>query len=948
MRTIIAGSRSVTDLAEVEAAVRECGWWPTVVLSGRAPGADMLGEAWAGAHGIGVEPYPADWAAKPRTAGHTRNTLMAERADALVAVWDGSSPGTRDMIAKAQARGLRLHVRTVAGAAVPPPPVAPGALLAGARLPAGLSYATVLPDLDFETYSAAGHVWDAARKRWVPPPGAKTKGLNVVGAAAYSEHPSCEVLCLHYDLKDGKGRRGWRPGAPLPADLFDHIARGGLIEAWNVGFERWIWRNVCVARMGWPAVRPEQWRCAMAKSRAHAGPGKLEVFGEVFALATRKDADGKRLLDKFSMPRNPTKLDDRLRVLPVWDEGARLHALHHTTGWNFKETGPALDKRIAANVRAREKQIVEDHADALRLYSYNETDIASEAEASAITPDLSDDELAYWQDDQTINVRGVRIDLAGVEDCIAIIEQALKRYGDELEALAGCQPSELQQLKGWLHAQGVHLDSMDEDAVETALKGPLPDQARRALEIRAAVGSASVKKVYAMRNSATLAGRLHDLYTYHGARTGRPTGQGPQPTNLPKAGPLSYRCGFRLEGGKEEPLPEGGCGHFHGAHAMRCGWCGKATLRGPKDAREWNPGAMEDALVAIRSRSLGFVQWIWGDAMHSVAGVLRGLFVASEGHDFVSSDFTAIEGVDIACLAGEKWRIEAYANDEPMYLLSAERMFGVSVAEMKAYAKANGQHHPLRQKGKGGELGLGFGGWIAALRQFDVDGTDDELKDVVLKWRAASPAIEWFWGGQTKGAADGVRVNAGVLSHGDRWNRTPEFFGLEGMAVCAVLAPGTEYPVMRLDGTHSGVSYLVRDDVLYCRVPSGGLITYHRPRLAPSPQDWRGLSLTYEGWNSNQKKGPTGWMRMPLYGGLAAENVTQKVARDKQMGAIRRCEAAGYAVVMHTYDEIVAEVPEGVGSVGQLEALMTHPDPWNSGWPIKAAGGWRAKRYRKG
>jgi hypothetical protein len=260
-------------------------------------------------------------------------------------------------------------------------------------------------------------------------------------------------------------------------------------------------------------------------------------------------------------------LDDRLRVLPVWDEGARLHALHHTTGWNFKETGPALDKRIAANVRAREKQIVEDHADALRLYSYNETDIASEAEASAITPDLSDDELAYWQDDQTINVRGVRIDLAGVEDCIAIIEQALKRYGDELEALAGCQPSELQQLKGWLHAQGVHLDSMDEDAVETALKGPLPDQARRALEIRAAVGSASVKKVYAMRNSATLAGRLHDLYTYHGARTGRPTGQGPQPTNLPKAGPLSYRCGFRLEGGKEEPLPEGGCGHFHGAHA---------------------------------------------------------------------------------------------------------------------------------------------------------------------------------------------------------------------------------------------------------------------------------------------------------------------------------------------------------------------------------------------
>ncbi|RVU45331.1 hypothetical protein [Rubrivivax rivuli] len=193
-----------------------------------------------------------------------------------------------------------------------------------------------------------------------------------------------------------------------------------------------------------------------------------------------------------------------------------------------------------------------------------------------------------------------------------------------------------------------------------------------------------------------------------------------------------------------------------------------------------------------------------------------------------------------------------------------------------------------------------------------------------------------------------IRLNAGLISYADRWDRTPEFFGLEGMAVCAVLTPGIEFEVLRLDGTSSGVSYLMKGDVLYCKVPSGGLITYHRPRLAPSPQEWRGLSLSYEGWNSNQKKGPTGWMRMPLYGGLAAENVTQKVARDKQMGAIRGCENAGYRVAMHTYDEIVAEVPEGVGSVEQLEALMVKPDPWNVGWPIKAAGGWRAKRYRKG
>ena len=84
-------------------------------------------------------------------------------------------------------------------------------------------------------------------------------------------------------------------------------------------------------------------------------------------------------------------------------------------------------------------------------------------------------------------------------------------------------------------------------------------------------------------------------------------------------------------------------------------------------------------------------------------------------------------------------------------------------------------------------------------------------------------------------------------------------------------------------------------------------------------------------------------------GPFIVHNCVQKTARDKQMGAIRRCEASGrFPVVMHTYDEIVAEVPIGTGSVMDLESLMTSPDSWNAGWPIKAAGGWVGRRYRKG
>jgi DNA polymerase len=439
------------------------------------------------------------------------------------------------------------------------------------------------------------------------------------------------------------------------------------------------------------------------------------------------------------------------------------------------------------------------------------------------------------------------------------------------------------------------------------------------------MASASVKKVYAIKHQTGPDGRLRDLYTFHGARTGRPTGNGPQPTNLPKHGPNVVKC----------PA----CGRWHGAHSLWCMWCFTFTLRAP-GGKEWNPDAMEDALAAISFRSLDYLESLFGDALKTVAGVLRGRFVAGPGKSVVSSDFTAIEGVVVACLAGEQWRIDAFAQDRSLYLESASRAFGLSIADMERHKAETGQHHPMRQVGKCMELGLGFGGWINALRQFDVDGTDDELKGYVLAWRAASRNIEWFWGGQKKGPADMIRGVPGA----DRWDRTPELFGLEGAAVNAVMNPGVEYPVARLDGKASGVSYLMHGDALYCRVPSGGLITYHRPRLMPAEKDWRGLEFTYEGWNSNQKYGPPGWMRMSCYSGKFCENVVQKVARDIQMNAIARCEDAGHEVVLHTYDEIVAEAE---CSVEELEALMTKPLPWTESWPIKAAGGWRGRRYRK-
>ena len=110
MRTIIAGSRTATDYTYLCRAIESVYWWPSVVLSGTARGADKMGERWANHNSIPIERYPADWDRYGRSAGYRRNVDMARNAEALIALWDGQSRGTKHMIDIGCGAGLVVFV----------------------------------------------------------------------------------------------------------------------------------------------------------------------------------------------------------------------------------------------------------------------------------------------------------------------------------------------------------------------------------------------------------------------------------------------------------------------------------------------------------------------------------------------------------------------------------------------------------------------------------------------------------------------------------------------------------------------------------------------------------------------------------------------------------------------------------------------------------------------
>ena len=761
-----------------------------------------------------------------------------------------------------------------------------------------------LATLDVESFSLAGFRWDDATQSWKGPPGAPQgkKGLPVIGAFVYWEHPTATVLMLSYKLPGDAAVSRWRPGEPLPYRLFDYLAAGGQIEFHSAMFEKLAWWHCLQKRHGFPPLNHAQVHCSYATAHVNGYPAGLEDLGPALFTDTRKDARGKALMDVFSKPRKPTKADARTIIYPDDPKPVKFQGAMHVPAQLFEW-----------------------------YHEYCDRDVLTEEDASGRMEPMTPAEREAWLLDQDMNWRGIAIDRKGVRDCIAVLEQAMARYGRECtEITGGTGPSQVQALIGWIRGRGVwgieSFDSKKSPVEEQLKRDDLPPDVRRVLEIRSLVGSAGVKKLYAMENRTSCDDRLRGLFIHHGTRTGRPTGEGVQSTNLVKIGPKlawSSCCNRPVQ-------PD----------AAHCPWCGAYDPATMKKGR-WAVEMVDYVLEIMACRSLDMVEAFFGDAVLCIQGCIRPLLIAGPGMDLIASDYSAIEAVVAACITGEQWRIDTFKAKRDIYLESAAKITGRTYEFYIEYFEQHGEHHPDRQLvGKVAELALGFGGWIGSWRNFDPDAdnkTDGEISPIIVAWRDASPRIVDMWGGQRR--KDPIT---------GWW--CDELYGIEGAFINAVQNPGMEFKAGVL--SFRMTAPFGRYDRVKMRLPSGRELTYHEPILSPSDRRFGTLSISYMTDNSNPKYGPMGWVRMETWGSRIFENAVQAIAHDYMRGARKRLTAAGYPIVQEVYDEAVAEVPIGWGSVEEVEAIMGAGEDWGflpngERWPIRASGGWRGKRYRK-
>lgn len=496
--------------------------------------------------------------------------------------------------------------------------------------------------------------------------------------------------------------------------------------------------------------------------------------------------------------------------------------------------------------------------------TYNGQDVVAEMEIERRLSVFSVPDFVQkqWETDLLINARGVAVDMDFCEGALELGETIRAQLTDEAVQLSGLQnPNSVKQLARWLSAEtGDDITSLRKETIKELLGRDNADHVQRMLEIRQELGKTSTKKYDAIEAAVCDDGRVRGLLQFYGAnRTGRWAGRLVQVQNLPR----TYT----------EPL--------------------------------------EFARELVKGRKLDALRTVYGSPNDTLSQLIRTAFVAAPGNVLIDADFSAIEARVISWLADEEWRLEVFRTHGKIYEASASQMFGVPLERIK---KGNPEYS-LRQRGKVAELALGYQGGVPAMRQMDTgkllaDLPDEEIKDIVDKWRNTNPKIRNLWY-SFNDAAIRVIQNGGSLR-----------------VRCCTFA--RECDCIR--GT----------TCMTVSLPSGRKLYYVEPSVGENR--WGGPSITYMGVNDKNK-----WGRIETYGGKLVENVVQAIARDCLAQAIEHLEAAGLPVVFHIHDEVVidtAAFDTNDAMLDKVVKIMSTPIPWAEGLPL-GADGWVGAFFKK-
>ena len=291
------------------------------------------------------------------------------------------------------------------------------------------------------------------------------------------------------------------------------------------------------------------------------------------------------------------------------------------------------------------------------------------------------------------------------------------------------------------------------------------------------------------------------------------------------------------------------------------------------------------------------IELLYDSTPNVLSELIRTAFIPKQGCRFVVADFSAIEARVMGWLSGEEWVLDVFRGDGKLYEMTASRMFGIPMAEI-------GKGSSERAKGKVASLACQYGGSSGALVSMgalDMGLTEDELPPLVAAWRKANPHMVQFW-----------------------WD-------VDAAAIKAV----TEKQKTKV----GKIIFEYKSGILFITLPSGRKLSYVKPRMAVNRFGRDGL--TYEGISENKK-----WSRIETYGPKLVENIVQGTARDLLAEAMLRVEKKGYPIVMHCHDEIIAEVPEGTGSVDEMCEIMAVQPEWAEGLPLRADG-YQCSFYQK-